>query len=394
MRGAGRRGRGVVALVAVALAVGAIVVAGVTALGDRDDVQTGASGPDLQDESGYPAMQPVIAAQGDVALIVRGAPASTAALYGSDDAALIWEGDLPFPDPVVYPDVVALDGGDFVVTGVPCRTIVAMNDSGPDCAPGGVAVARFRSDDHRFQVLAADGLDQQTPYINVLGETSRGLALQIDASLYTMPVAGGTLSELSSPPLEGLSLACLQDDKVVAVAVSDGPGDSQPAPGEHSSVEAAPFVPFDAAVLELDTGKWTDLGGPDATSDMTDTFELGCVETGVVGVPTETPMTTTAPYVTHVLNTTRADWVEMAPPPREFLAAAPVVSEGDRLVLSVSSDPENSDTALLTFDAQTGVWASEAGVAGSGNSAMALARDHLWSVPSGSQAPQVMALQP
>ena len=58
-------------------------------------------------------------------------------------------------------------------------------------------------------------------------------------------------------------------------------------------------MPFEAAVLNLETGEWAQLGGPDAVYDVVDTFELGCVDRGVLAIPSEKPMFEQSSYLTH-----------------------------------------------------------------------------------------------
>jgi hypothetical protein len=306
-----------------------------------------------------------MAAQDDSALVVRGAPNSRGELYDLASGGLVWEGQLPFAEPIGFSDVAAVDNGDYMVAGVPCAEVVESG-SVAACEPGGVAIARFDPGARSFETITAKGLEGETPYIDVLGETGSTVIVQLGGRVYSLPSSGGEFSPLSAPPLDGFNVACKHDDRVVVVEQKYGPGDQSPDPGESIETEAQLFVPFEAAALDLNTSRWTNLGGPEASYDIGDTFEVGCSDRGVFAVPDVRPMSGQSPYVSHLLDIALGRWVQMPPPPREFLSAAPPVSNGNRFIISVSSDLHDTDTAVLVFNSETETWTAEAGGDGAG----------------------------
>jgi hypothetical protein len=367
------------------LAVGLSAAVGCGAGTDQGEVEArapGSTGRPFEPpvEPDFPLSPAALAATDDGALVVRAGPDGGVALF-DDRGAERWTGELPFEEPIAYPDAVALDDGGYVVAGVPCSSAAATSSSDLECAPGGVAVARFDPGRTAFTPIEVEGLDGGTNYVDVLGELGDDLVIQVGDEIHLVPGDGGEPRPLGRPPLDGFDRACLIGDRVVAVERKLTSGDASPEPGEMVVAEDEAFVPVRAAVVDPATGRWTDLGGPDAEYEAVDTFEIGCFDGGVVAVPSERPLTEGAPYVTHVLDLERGGWSDAPPPPREFLAAAPVAGDGPVVALSVSSDISDRDTAVLAFDGGTAKWTSVDGGAGSTASAVAYAGGSLWNMP-------------
>ncbi|HEX5365946.1 MAG TPA: endonuclease/exonuclease/phosphatase family protein [Acidimicrobiales bacterium] len=370
-------------------------VAGARAPGPGPGVARTAAAPS------YPDAAPAVAAQAGTSLVIRGAPADDASLHDLATGELLWEGPLPFRAPVVYPDVAALDGGTYLLAAVPCATIVALEDAGPECAPGGVTVATFDPVARRFEVLAARGVEGRTPYVGVLGRRgvgSRGggagdVILQVDGTVHRLPAAGGDLVPFPSPPLDHLSAACLGGDRVTVVEQRWGAGDPSPAPGTVSSTPAVPFAPLAGASLDLRSGRWTGLGGPAATYGTGDTFVVGCAGGDVLAAPAEAPRSPASPHVSHVLDADTGAWGAAAPPPAAFVGSAPPAWDGDGTALSVSTGARGADAAVLVFDVRWRAWSTRPG--GDGAHARAVALDGVRLVTvAGGGGPEVVDLRP
>jgi hypothetical protein len=365
------------------LAASALAAVALAASGggdERADLTTSESAQP-QDSRGYPPTPPAVATTEQSVVVVRPAPDSTIsvqALSGERDAGQ--QDDLPFDDPIAYPAIVAADESTFYIAGVPCAAIKAVDDLGPSCAPGGLSLARYDATSRSAVPLTVKGFDQSTPYVQLLGVAGGNIVMQLGGDLYSLPADGGELTALGEPPLDnGLTFACLVGEQVVALSQSDGPGDSSPEPGEFVEEEYRPYVPFSIATLRMGE-EWVTASGPDAEYDTNDTFEYGCIDRGLVAVPSEQPMLRSSPYVTHVFDATLVEWTEADPPPNEFISAAPSASDGSRVALSVSSDIGNVNTSVMIFHRETGTWTSESGGAGSEVVAMALAGDEVVTV--------------
>lgn len=385
----GVRPGGTYTAIAIAVAVAATLTVVASRGGDHEgELETSQDVP-----LSSPAAQPAIAAQDNSALVVRGTPDSSGELYDLDGGRLVSDSKLPFADPIGFPDVAATDNGDYMVAGVSCAEVIE-NGSLAVCEPGGVAVARFDASDRIFETITATGLEGETPYVNILGETESSIILQLGGEIYALPSRGGRLSPFSLPPLESFTVACGHGDQIVAVEIKLGPGEQIPEPGEVVETPSQLFVPFEAAVLDLKTGRWTSVGGPEASYDIGDTFEVGCIDRGVLAVPDKKPESGESPYVSHLLDLTQGRWVHMPPPPREFLSAAPPAYDGNRFTISVSSDLQDADTAVLVFNSGTGTWAEEAGGDGADADAVAVTGDRFLSLSDASARPREIPLQP
>lgn len=329
---------------------------------DPDAVMDTTSGP-VRDGD-YPVTPPAFGAQQGSSVVVSGAPQPGVTIHDGQSGETVAELDLPFEDAIVYPDTVPIGDGIYAIAGVPCADAV-MNDAGVDCEPGGVSVAFLNAAEKTIEPIDVTGLEGQTPYVNLVGSYGSDLMLQLGGRLFSLSLDGGALKELPGAPLDSLRLACMDaDGRLTAIEQKYGVGDTSPAPGELVEVPNEAFAPFAAAVFDPLSGGWTDVGSPSGRYDTTDTFEFGCVDSGVIAVPSEKPLSD-APYVTYLLDSRSGMWSEAPPPPIEFLSAAPPGSDGSQVVLSVSSDLENRATALLSFDASTASWTSTPGGLGS-----------------------------
>lgn len=109
--------------VAVAfVAAAAIIVAHPDDNGTDVEVDDDSASAHQQEAATYPLSRPVLAAHGDLAVAVRGAPESSLDLHSVDDGVLISQHPLPFADPVAYPDVVAIAEPEYLVAGTPCSS--------------------------------------------------------------------------------------------------------------------------------------------------------------------------------------------------------------------------------------------------------------------------------
>jgi hypothetical protein len=319
-------------------------------------------------------------------------PDSTSMLIDSASGATLWSAPLPFDEPVMFPDVLALADGDYLVSGIPCSEVLAEHPYGPDCSPGGVRLARFNTAGRTFQVIEAAGLDGTTPYVNLVGTTGSTIVVQVGGQVYSVPVTGGRLNALAASPFDGFTVACMDGERIVVARVNFEPEPSSSVPGSFVPLPET-FVPVEAAVLDLATGAWADLGGPPVAYRSNDTFEVGCVDGGIVAVPTERPTEPDAPYVTFVLDLTTGAWSEAAAPPIEFLSAGPVAADGSDLVLLVSTDIGDTDTAVLTFDGVMHTWHETDGGDGAAATATAIGGGRLVSVTSTGGHPRVTQLR-
>lgn len=339
-----------------------------------------------QDSTAYPPTPPAVAATDEAVVVVHPAPDSTLSVQPVEAALSAARSiELPFDQPLVYPSVAAVDESTFYIAGVACATITGVDDLGPTCEPGGISVARYSALSDRVETLPVEGSDLSTPFVEIVGVSDGHLVVSLGDALYSLPSDGGELEALPEPPFDdGLTSSCIVGNTIVALSQSDGPGDSSPAPGEFVEEDYHPYVPFTVATMELGS-EWVNAGGPDAEYDTNDTFEYGCTEQGLVAVPIERSTLQSAPHVTHIFDVERAEWSSAEPPPREFIAAAPVARYGSQLALSVSSDIEDRDTSLLVFHADTGTWTSKDGGAGSAVESMVMVDGMIltWSTSNG-----------
>jgi hypothetical protein len=110
-----RRGCWVAMTVVAVIAVIAALFVFVTM---RPDGQSGAEvgqfGGDSHDTGELPSGAPTIAAQSETAVVLDGDPDSKITLYDLSVDAPVFQADLPFTEPVVYPDVTALGDGIYL----------------------------------------------------------------------------------------------------------------------------------------------------------------------------------------------------------------------------------------------------------------------------------------